>query len=210
MIFDCKSNSCRIGIMGGTFDPIHYGHLVLAEEIRHKFDLDKIIFVPAGTPPHKEYYAITDKELRYSMTLLASMSNPYFEVSKMEIESAQVSYTINTIKKIKELLNNDATEIFFITGADAIMSIETWRDYKELLSLCSFIGATRPGIHVEHLEEKIDYLRTKYDAKIYLTHIPGLAISSTDIRNRVKDGCTIKYLLPEAVETFIHEHNLYK
>ena len=210
MVFDGTHGYKRIGIMGGTFDPIHYGHLVLAEEIRHNFNLDKIIFVPAGTPPHKEGYQITDKELRYSMTLLASMTNPNFEVSKMEIESENVSYTIHTIKKIKEILSNDEIELFFITGADAIMSIETWKDYKELLSLCSFIGATRPGIHVEHLEEKIEDLKKTYNAKLHLTHVPGLAISSTDIRARVREGRSIKYLLPEAVEAFIEKNNLYK
>lgn len=210
MVFECKTGSCKIGIMGGTFDPIHYGHLVLAEEIRNNFDLDKIFFVPAGTPPHKKKAGMTDKEQRYTMTLLASMTNPNFEVSKIEIESEEVSYTINTIKKIKEKLQNDQVEIYFITGADAIMEIETWKDYKELLTLCSFIGATRPGIHAETLEHKIEELRTTYNAKIHLTRIPGLAISSTDIRNRVKEGRAFKYLLPESVEAFIVKNNLYK
>lgn len=210
MVFECETGRCKIGIMGGTFDPIHFGHLVLAEEIRHNFGLEKIFFVPVGTPPHKGQQNITDKDLRYSMTLLASMTNPNFEVSKIEIESDDVSYTINTIKKIKERLNNDDIEIFFITGADAIMAIETWKDYRELLTLCSFIGATRPGIHAEHLEEKIAYLRETYDATIHLTYIPGLAISSTDIRRRVKEGRAFKYLLPEAVEAFIVKNDLYK
>jgi len=210
MVFECKTGRCKIGIMGGTFDPIHFGHLVLAEEIRNNFDLEKIFFVPAGVPPHKGDLNITDKELRYSMTLLASMSNPNFEVSKIEIESEEVSYTINTIKKIKERLKNDDVEIFFITGADAIMDIELWKDYKELLGLCSFIGATRPGINAEHLEKKIAYLRETYNASIHLTRIPGLAISSTDIRNRVKEGRSFKYLLPETVEAFIIKNNLYR
>lgn len=210
MVFECKTGRCKIGIMGGTFDPIHFGHLVLAEEIRNNFGLEKIFFVPVGTPPHKGEHAITDKALRYSMTLLASMSNPNFEVSKIEIESEEVSYTINTIKKIKERLNNDDVEIYFITGADAIMAIESWKDYRELLTLCSFIGATRPGIHAEHLEEKIEYLRKTYGASIHLTHIPGLAISSTDIRNRVQEGRSFKYLLPEAVESFIIKNDLYR
>lgn len=210
MVYECKNGQCKIGIMGGTFDPIHFGHLVLAEEIRNNFGLDKIFFVPVGTPPHKGEYTITDKNLRYSMTLLASMSNPNFEVSKIEIESEEISYTINTIKKIKERLNNNEVEIFFITGADAIMAIETWKDYRELLTLCNFIGATRPGINAEQLEEKISYLRETYGATIHLTHIPGLAISSTDIRNRVKEGRSYKYLLPEAVEAFIIKNDLYR
>lgn len=210
MVFECKTGRCKIGIMGGTFDPIHFGHLVLAEEIRHNFGLDKIFFVPVGVPPHKGAYSITDKELRYTMTLLASMTNPNFEVSKIEIESDEVSFTINTIKKIKERLDNKNVEIYFITGADAIMTIETWRDYKELLTLCNFIGATRPGINAERLEEMIEHLRETYGANIYLTHIPGLAISSTDIRERVRDGRSFKYLLPEAVEAFIIKNDLYK
>lgn len=210
MVFECKSGRCKIGIMGGTFDPIHFGHLVLAEEIRTNFELEKIFFVPVGKPPHKGQSNITNKNLRYSMTMLASMSNPNFEVSKIEIESEEVSYTINTIKKIKERLDNDNIEIFFITGADAVMEIETWKDYRELLTLCSFIGATRPGIDAVQLEAKIAYLRKTYGAKIHITHIPGLAISSTDIRRRIKEGRSFKYLLPEAVESFIIKHNLYK
>ncbi|MBN2899437.1 MAG: nicotinate-nucleotide adenylyltransferase [Clostridia bacterium] len=209
MVFSCENSGCKIGIMGGTFDPIHLGHLVLAEEIRYQFGLDKIIFVPVGTPPHKGQDNISDKMLRYDMTRLACMTNPHFEVSKIEIESEAISYTINTIKKIKALVHSEHVEMFFITGADAIMSIESWKDYEELLSLCSFIGATRPGIHVEHLEEKIEHLKAHYGAKIYLTHIPGLAISSTDIRNRIREGRSIKYLLPESVEQFILDNHLY-
>ena len=200
----------KIGIMGGTFDPIHYGHLVLAEEIRNSFSLEKIYFVPVGIPPHKGADCITNKKLRYSMTLLATITNPNFEVSKLEIESEQVSYTINTIKKFISMIDSTQVELFFITGADAIMQIENWKNYDELLKLCNFIGATRPGINEKQLREKIIYLKEKYQANVYLTYIPGLAISSTEIRTRIKEGRNIKYLLPESVESFIYKNNLYK
>lgn len=199
----------KIGIMGGTFDPIHYGHLVLAEHVRTQFELEKIIFIPAGIPPHKDNSNVTNTQHRYFMTLLAIITNPYFEVSKIEIEDKNVSYTINTIKKLKNIYSNDI-ELYFITGADALCEIDTWKEPELLFKLCNFIGATRPGINEEKLREKIHYLINKYDAKIFITAVPALAISSTDIRERIKTGKSIKYIVPESVEYYIYKNNLYK
>jgi len=200
---------CRFGIMGGSFDPIHYGHLMLAEQIRTQFHLDKVYFIPVGNAPHKAVGHMTDKMDRYEMTVLATMNNPGFAVSRIEIDSDTVSYTINTVKKLKEKLEKDDT-LYFITGADAIIELETWKNFKELLGICKFIGATRPGIDTSKMIQKIDELKENYGADISITMVPALAISSTDIRERVRDAQSIKYLLPEPVEQYIYEKNLYK
>lgn len=200
---------CRFGIMGGSFDPIHYGHLMLAEQIRTQFHLDKVYFIPVGNAPHKAAGHMTDKMDRYEMTVLATMNNPGFSVSRIEIDSDTVSYTINTVKKLKEKLEKEDT-LYFITGADAIIELETWKNFKELLGICKFIGATRPGIDTSKMIQKIDELKVNYGADISITTVPALAISSTDIRERVGDGQSIKYLLPEPVEQYIYEKNLYK
>lgn len=198
----------KVGIMGGTFDPIHFGHLVIAEEIRCEYHLEKILFIPAGIPPHKSDFKVSECKHRYFMTLLATITNPYFEVSKIEIDSEEVSYTINTIKKLKEIYQEN-TELYFITGADAICELDTWKNVGELLQMVNFIAATRPGLDSEFVDERIKELQTKYKAYIRKINVPALAISSTEIRNKVKEQQSIKYLLPESVEYYIYKHNLY-
>lgn len=198
----------KIGLMGGTFDPIHYGHLVLAEQIRTQFELDMVYFIPAGIPPHKQDKNISNSNHRYFMTLLATITNSKFEVSKLEIEEDDVSYTVNTIKKFQEKIDKEA-ELYFITGADAVYELDTWKNVKELLGLCNFIAASRPGIDRQKLQDKILELNEKYDASIIVTTVPALAISSTDIRERIKSGKSIKYILPESVEYYIYKNNLY-
>ena len=198
----------KIGLMGGTFDPIHYGHLVLAEQIRAQFNLDMVYFIPAGIPPHKQDKNISSSKHRYFMTLLATITNPYFEVSKIEIEDKNISYTVNTIEKFKEIIHKDA-ELYFITGADAIYELETWNRVGKLLTLCNFIAASRPGIDEKKLREKIGELKEKYDANIIVTTVPALAISSTDIRERISLGKSIKYIVPESVEYYIYKNKLY-
>ncbi len=200
---------CRFGIMGGSFDPIHYGHLMLAEQIRTQFHLDKVYFIPVGNAPHKKTGQMTDKLDRYEMTVLATKTNPGFSVSRIEIDSETVSYTINTIKKLREQIGEE-DKLYFITGADAIIELETWRSFEELLGLCKFIAATRPGIDRSSLEMKIEDLKQRYDADISITTVPALAISSTDIRERVRGDESIRYLLPESVEHYIHDNGLYK
>ncbi len=205
----CKNEKMeRIAVMGGTFDPIHHGHLVIAEQIRCEYNLDKVIFIPAGIPPHKTGLQVSDSKHRYAMALLATVTNPYFEVSKIEIEDENISYTIHTIKKLRQIYKEN-TELFFITGADAICDIETWKNVDELLHICRFIAATRPGLESPFVEEKIKDLQKKYQADIYQMDVPALAISSTDIRRRVKTNQSIKYLVPESVEYYIYKNGLY-
>lgn len=199
----------RIGIMGGTFDPIHYGHLMLAEQIRTSFHLDHVIFIPVGKAPHKDSNDTADKTRRFEMTKLATESNPYFLVSDIEIKKEGVTYTIDTIKTLKAKLKPEDT-LFFITGADALLLLESWKDYADLIKRVNFIGATRPGFDTRALAEKIESLKQRFDVQIDLCYIPALAISSTEIRDRVDQEKSIKYLLPETVETYIHDHFLYK
>ncbi|MGB9780076.1 nicotinate-nucleotide adenylyltransferase [Caldanaerobacter sp.] len=199
----------RLGIMGGTFDPIHYGHLVTAEAVRDEFKLDKVIFVPAGNPPHKVKRKVTDKKHRYLMTILATITNPFFEVSSIEIEREGYTYTIDTIKEFKKLYG-DETLFYFITGADAVLEILTWKNADELLRLCYFVAATRPGIEGNKIDQELDKIRNLYGNVIYKVTVPSLAISSTDIRERVAKGRPIKYLLPEPVERYIQKYGLYK
>ena len=198
------NNNLSIGIMGGTFDPIHNGHLLTAECAAHQYNLDKVVFVPSGSPPHKTEQNITSGERRYIMATLATIGNPKFNVSRMEIDRTGLSYTIDTVREFKK--NYPGAKIYFITGADAILEIFTWKKPGDLLEETEFIAASRPGYCLSELGQEI------YDAyrdNIHILQIPNLAISSTDIRNRVKTGRTIKYQLPQEVETFIKKHNLY-
>ena len=201
-----KSN--RIGVMGGTFDPIHYGHLVAAEVARAEFNLEKVIFIPAGRPPHKQLQNITDPEHRFLMTVLATSSNPSFEVSRIEVDKNELTYTFDTVKDLKRIYGEDS-DIYFITGADAVLELLTWHKIQELLTLCKFIAVTRPGFDKRDLEQKIGEISSKYNGEIICIEVPLLAISSTNIRERFKNGKTIKYLLPEAVEEYIRKNELY-
>lgn len=199
----------RVGIMGGTFDPIHLGHLVTAEAARSDFGLEKVIFVPSGRPPHKQESAITPKEFRYLMTVLATAANPYFEVSRTEIERSGQSYTIDTVEFMKGKMQPGG-ELFFITGADAILEIVTWKNVEQLLEIVTFIAATRPGYDLHQLKNRLSRKLNKHLMdKIIPIEVPAMAISSTDIRNRLKEGRSIKYLLPESVENFIQKNDLY-
>lgn len=203
-----KTDNVRIAIMGGTFDPIHYGHLVTAEEARTQFNLQEVIFVPTGNPPHKKSYSVTRPEHRYQMTFLAAKSNPFFKVSRIEIDRKGFSYTIDTILNFREQCGKE-TEIYFITGADAILEILTWKNFKQLLDQCSFIAATRPGFNLSELNTKLVNFSEEIKNRIHFMEIPALSISSTDIRQRVLEGRTIKYLMPEAVQEYIYNNTLY-
>jgi nicotinate-nucleotide adenylyltransferase len=199
----------RVGLMGGTFDPIHYGHLVTAEVARAKFSLDLVIFVPAGIPPHKKGMKISSGTDRFMMTVLATATNPYFEVSRVELERTGPSYAIDTVRHFKRELDGD-TEIFFITGADAAIEILTWKDATELLKECSLIAATRPGYSTCELEKSLEEARLHSTQRINLVEVPALAISSTDIRRRVEQGDPIRYLVPWTVEAYIYKTGLYR
>lgn len=207
-MFRKNNQKIKIGIMGGTFDPIHYAHLATAEFIRDKYKLDKIIFIPSGNPPHKQEYKVADKYDRYKMVMLATRNNENFIVSDIEIERNKKTYTIDTLRELKRKYIN--ADIYFITGADAICDIESWKDVEENFKLATFIAATRPGISLLRAQEKIENLIKKYSANIISVYVPSLDISSTYIRDQIKEKKSVRYLVPESVEKYIHENKLYK
>lgn len=194
----------RIGIMGGTFDPIHIGHLSAAEEARKQFNLDKVVFMPAGSPAFKQV-GVTEAEHRYLMCVLATATNPYFEVSRLEIDRPGVTYTIDTIRAFKELYPK--ANLFFITGADAVFEIVGWKDTNEYRNLVTFIATHRPGYDIEAaLREHKEFFR-EFD--IVDIQVPALAVSSTDLRRRVKAGENIRYLTTDSVAVYIEKNKLY-
>lgn len=208
-----KKKRARVGVMGGTFNPIHIGHLVTAEEALYQFNLDSVVFMPAGKPPHKRDKEILPAEERYLLTVIATASNPHFVVSRMEIERKGPSYTIDTLRELHELYGM-STDIFFITGADAVWEILTWKDAKTLVELTEFIAATRPGYSLEKFK-KIHVLpevedKAKGKPRVSIMEIPALAISSTDIRRRVRENRPIRYLVPEGVASYIHKCGFWR
>ena len=196
----------RLGIMGGTFDPIHYGHLLMAEEARQAFVLDHIVFVPNGRPAHKKAYAVSSPEDRYAMTLLATASNPHFQCSRMEIERPGPSYTIDTLRAFRAAYP-DLDALYFITGADAVLEILSWHEYGRLIEECRFIAVTRPGFDLKQMR---DVVSAEFLDRISFLPIPALEISSTDIRRRVREGRSVKYLTPEVVEDYVRQNGLYQ
>jgi nicotinate-nucleotide adenylyltransferase len=194
----------RLGVMGGTFDPIHYGHLVTAEEALVQFSLDEVVFVPTGLPWMKEERDVSPAEDRYLMTVIATASNPRFSVSRVEIDRDGPTYTIDTLRALAAA-NQDA-ELYFITGADAIFEIFDWKDPDEVLHLAHFIAATRPGYDLRRFETR----SKRKQPNVSAMNIPALAISSTDVRERVREGRPIRYLLPEGVKSYIEKVGLYR
>ncbi|MDR1621086.1 MAG: nicotinate-nucleotide adenylyltransferase [Synergistaceae bacterium] len=195
----------KIGIMGGTFDPIHYGHLLAAEECRRELTLDRVVFVPTGMPPHKKNRIVTPSEDRYAMTLLATAGVREFSVSRTEIDRDRPSHTVDTLK---EFLQKGAPrpELFFITGLDALLGIDTWKNYMQLPSLCTLVTATRPGYSVTG----VDALPLDIRRVLKLVEIPQFAISSTEIRSRAREGRSIRFLVPHLVESYIESCGLYR
>ena len=187
----------RLGVMGGTFDPIHNGHLVAASEVAAVLNLDEVLFVPTGEPWQKT--GVTPTSDRYLMTEIATAANPRFKVSTIDIDRNGPTYTVDTLRDLKTL--HPEAELFFITGADAISSITDWKDADELWSLANFVAVTRPG-------HKLD-LPNAPEGAIRVLEIPALAISSTDIRERVATGKPIWYLVPDGIVQFIAKHGLY-
>ncbi len=197
----------RIGIMGGTFDPIHFGHLRMAETVREIFRLDKILFIPSARPPHKVEKNVTPELYRLMMTFLATQSNENFQVSPMEILREGLSYTLDTMNQLEKKFGAD-TELFFIIGADSMIDLPKWHKAQELVSKVHFIATTRPGVVVNLAEVKKFFGNAAKN--IHQVEIAGLEISSTDIRERVKNSKSIKYLVPEVVEDYIVKEGLYK
>jgi nicotinate-nucleotide adenylyltransferase len=191
--------------MGGTFDPIHYGHLVTAEAAVWKFSLDSVLFVPSGHPWMKEHKEVSAAEHRYLMTVIATASNPRFSVSRIEVDREGPTYAVDTLQELRRKAEEEV-ELFFITGADAILEIFQWKDPDEVLSMAQFIAATRPGYDIARFEKAAASSRPN----ISVMDIPALSISSTDIRRRVHDGEPIRYLVPEGVHAYIHKMGLYR
>ena len=194
----------RIGLMGGTFDPIHMGHLVTAEQARADLGLSEVIFIPAGAPWQKTR-EVTPPQHRYLMTVLATAANPWFNVSRIELDAPGPTYTVQTLSRVRGLLeeSGEPHELFFITGAVAILNILTWKDAHECLRLATFVAATRPGHDLGALER--EGLR---DLVVQLD-VPALAISSTDVRERFAEGRAVRYLIPREVEEYVRKHALY-
>lgn len=197
-----------LGILGGTFDPIHFGHMVAAECVRDALNLNRVIFMPAARPPHKELSGVLDSHHRYTMVELAINNNDTFAISAMELERKGLSYTVETISACRQLYPK--AEIYFILGTDALLMINTWRDLPRLLQLCHFVLVTRPGYQLDRRDERFRHVPDLLWEKTIILPIPGLFLSSSDIRRRVAEGKTIKYLVPAAVERYIIEHNLYR
>ncbi len=194
----------RVGIMGGTFDPIHHGHLVAAEEARWQFHLDQVLFIPTGQPWQKPV-GVSGAEDRYRMTVIATASNPAFAVSRIEIDHPGPTYTVDTLRRLRAELE-PGTRLYFITGADAVLHILTWKDGEEVMEMAELIAATRPGFDLSKLEE---WLPSAKD-RVRQMEIPMLAISSTEIRARVARGAPIRYLVPEGVVHYVDKRGLYR
>lgn len=190
----------RIGVMGGTFDPIHHGHLVAASEVQAQFGMEQVIFVPTGQPWQKGHEEVSSAEDRYLMTVVATASNPRFSVSRADIDRGGPTYTIDTLGDLKEQYPD--AELYFITGADALAQILSWHRVQELFELAGFIGVTRPGyaLDVEHLPR----------GSVSLVEIPAMAISSTGCRQRVEEGMPVWYLVPDGIVQYITKRRLYR
>ncbi len=204
---DILKNCKRLAILGGTFDPIHYGHLVTAETVLKELDLEKVLLIPSGRPPHKQNVNISDNEHRYLMTVIAAEDNPDFIVSRMEIDRPGMTYTVDTLKTLRRICPKRC-EIYFITGADAALQISTWRTPGEIVKMCKLVIVTRPGYDKNGIEAELEKAGIGLDRVVFMD-VPALDISSTDIRNRVSIGRSIRYLLPPNVEKYILKHGLY-
>ena len=193
----------RIGIMGGTFDPIHNGHLVAGAEVADLFKLDRVIFVPTGQPWQKSDRVVSSTEDRYLMTIVATAPNPRFRVSRVDIDRGGPTYTVDTLQDIKAQFPD--AQLYFITGADALAQIMTWRDWESMLDLAEFVGVTRPGYKLEE-----SFLPPQAQERVHLVEVPALAISSTDCRRRAASGRSVWYLVPDGVVQYIAKSHLYE
>jgi nicotinate-nucleotide adenylyltransferase len=189
----------RLGVMGGTFDPIHVGHLVTAEEALHQFGLDEVVFVPTGRPWMKEHEVVASGEDRYRMTEIGIAAEPRFSVSRIEVERGGSTYTVDTLRAMRA--DDPDVELSFVTGADAMLEIMDWKDASSLFDFAHFIAATRPGYDIAPFARHPD---------VSVMHVPALAISSTDIRLRVREGRPIRFLVPDGVEAYIAAEDLYR
>ena len=191
----------RLGVMGGTFDPVHNGHLVAASEVQARFGLDEVVFVPTGQPWQKSHVKVAPAEDRYLMTVIATASNPRFSVSRIDIERPGTTYTIDTLRDLRAQRGDDV-DFYFITGADALAQILSWRNAQELFGLAHFVGCTRPGHHLADPGFP--------NGGVSLVEVPALAISSSGCRERVRRGLPVWYLVPDGVVQYISKRKLYQ
>ena len=201
-------NHKKLGIMGGTFDPIHNGHMETAEFVYQQMGLEKVVFIPANIAPHKIGMEFAAAEHRYQMTVLATQDSPHFCVSDMEIRRKGISYTYDTVATLKEKYGTEY-DLYFIIGADSVAKLDTWTKVRDIMGICTFVAATRPGF-VTTVDKVIEYFGELGKTRIQWLNTPGLDISATDIRQRVREKRSIKGLVPVAVEQYIYQEGLYR
>ncbi len=197
----------KVGIMGGTFDPIHYGHLILAQNALETYDLDEIMFVPSGTPWLKDSTKVLSRNKRVSMTGIAIEDNPKFALSTIEIDREGNSYSYETVEELKK--EYPETDFYFILGADSLLEIEKWKHPDRLMAECTLLAAVRDNCDEEGLKKQICYLEEKYNAVICILPARRIDISSSDIRNLISEGKSVRYMLPNQVIKFIEKNHLY-
>ena len=198
----------KVGIMGGTFNPIHLGHLIIAEEAFEAYNLDEVLFVPSGISYMKDPLEVLDAKKRVHMTGLAIEDNPHFALSTIEIERDGNSYSYETLETLRK--QNPNTEYFFLVGSDTLFALETWKHPEILLPSCTILVAVRNGVPMEKMQEHAKYLEEKFGGSIQLLTTPNIEISATDIRNRIAANRNVKYFVPDSVLQFIEKNNLYK
>lgn len=197
----------KYGIFGGSFNPIHYGHLMICEYIKDEMGLDKVIFIPTGNPPHKDL-EVSAKD-RYEMVRLAISPNPDFEISDIETTRVKMSYTVDTIRELKKIYREE--KLYFLIGLDSIFQLKTWMKIGDLSKEIEFVVALRPGyINKEEINREIDFLRENFGTKVNLINTPIYEISSTDLRDRIREGKSLRYLIPKKVLDYIEESGFYK
>lgn len=197
----------KYGIFGGSFNPIHYGHLMICEYIKEEMGMDKVIFIPTGNPPHKDIGV--SAEDRYEMVRLAISPNPDFEISDIETTRVKLSYTVDTIRELKEIYKEE--KLYFLIGLDSLFQLKTWKKIGDLSQEIEFVVALRPGyIDKEEINNEIDFLRDNFETRINLIKTPLYEISSTDLRDRIHEGKSLRYLIPKKVLDYIEESGFYK
>lgn len=199
----------RIGVFGGTFDPPHVGHLAAAEHVRQVHHLDQVIFVPAGRPPHKSGDRLTAARHRYLMTVLATLENPYFTVSRVEIERRGVSYTVDTLRQLRSDFGEEH-EYFFLIGYDALNTFHTWKSPEQILQMCRLVALARPGYSLEGLPKTLGSLYTDYHDRFIITEMPQFDVSSREIRRQIAQGISVRYRIHELVLNYIERFGLYR
>lgn len=198
--------SRKIGIMGGTFDPVHNGHLLIAQSAAEEFHLDQVLFLPTGKSPHKPESQVTEPGLRCRMVQIAIQKNPRFSISTLEAENTKINYTYLTLQKLKQIYPN--TQLYFIMGEDSLDDFPTWRNPEEICRLSTVLIAVRNDSG-SGIERKIADFSQFYQADMHMLHAPNFSVSSGEIRERIKKGKSVHYMLPEEVEDFIRQHSLY-